>query len=634
MERSKVAKQSKVPGYLKSKRHITTTTPIETTKDAVVGKSSNLEVNTQLEFEPEPEPEKVSLLSKVVSTELLTNLKKKASKKNQKKKKKLTAKSTNKSNNKSQKQSPTLEVAQMVETQPVLATSPPKEKVERKEVDTIDDQDDIKSRVSASSKIKLKWLSSRKKSRSKFIKRMCNDPALCIAFDRVHRQLINEHFNFFSSLRFISGSIKQIGETSANGFVKEVKFTHDDYSAYAVLKSSVTSSSDNLVYEFLAGQYMNYQCNYLPCFVETYGLFYYKDTQVWESFKENKQTSPTEFKDGLVLQSTEAVDYAKACQNSKQAAVLLQYIHGAKILHSFISNSIDYMGYQMVYQIPYLLYQIYFALSQLKNNFTHYDLHTSNVMLYEPSKGKYIEYVYHTDNGKEVRFKCPFLVKIIDYGRCFFKWSPTDIEKNKEIDRFNHSRNRALIEKPRLYVSSPEIYRHLCDEAQCSYENTDHEGNTYSYTCGRKYGFSWLDNPTKKTNHKYFISSSRSNMSHDLRLIYIVGQTLLRKKVHEFNTKHRLPDEIEVSAEITELFKKVVYAVGLQPNQDHSGTKENTSSGLPHRIQNVSDAEKALRELILDKKLVKINRDKYHEKKNRLGALHIYSDGTQMKFEK
>jgi division protein CdvB (Snf7/Vps24/ESCRT-III family) len=123
-------------------------------------------------------------------------------------------------------------------------------------------------------------------------------------------------------------------------------------------------------------------------------------------------------------------------------------------------------------------------------------------------------------------------------------------------------------------------------------------------------------------------------MSHDLRLIYIVGQTLLRKKAHEFNTKNRLSDEIEVSGEITELFKKVVYAVGLDANQNHSGTRENTVSGLPHKIQNVVDAEKALRELVLNKKFVKINNDKYHNKKNRLGTLHIYADGTQMKFEK
>ena len=472
------------------------------------------------------------------------------------------------------------------------------------------------------------------KSRSRYIKTICSDPSVCIAFDTLHRQKINEHFDFFSSLQYISGDIKQIGETSANGFVKEVKFTHDDYSAYSVLKSSASNTSDNMVYEYLAGQYLNYQCNYLPCFVETYGLFYYKDDTAWQLFKDNPNTPANQFIEGLELQTTEAVDYAKACQDSRRAAVLLQYIHGAKVLHSFISSSLDYIAYQMIYQMPYLLYQIYFALAQLKKNFTHYDLHTSNVMLYEPKKGKYIEYVYHTQSGKEVRFRCPFLVKIIDYGRCFFKWNPEEVEKNKAIDQLNLVRNPALVQKDRIYVSSPDIYKQLCAESQCEYVKTDDDGKTHSYTCGKRYGFSWLDNPEKKTKHKYFISSSRSNMSHDLRLLYIVGHALLRKKAHELNIQKRLPDEVEASAEMVELFKKVVYAVGLEPNQNHSGTKENKASGLPTYINNVVDAEKALRELILSKKFAKINRDKYHDKKNKLGTLHIYADGTQMKFDK
>lgn len=628
MDKQKSKRNTKTPSYLQSKKPITTNTPVQTSKEAFIVKSSGLEVETKLEPKLESKLESKHN-SKTVKISLKSNNK---SRKRDSKIIKTVVKPGNTVSKKISK--PIHKVVHKVETKTKRATPISIIPSTYIQESTGDIKDDFDTKSVASSKISKFFRLKKKKSRSKFIKRICKDPGLCIAFDRVSRQKINEHFNFFSSLRFISDPIRQIGETSSNGFVKEVKFTHDDYSAYAVLKSSVTNTSDNLVYEFLAGQYMNYQCNYLPCFVETYGLFYYKDDQAWTSFKDNKETSQKDFVDGLVLQSTEAVDYAKACQQSRNAAILLQYIHGANVLHSFISNSINYIGYQMVFQIPYLLYQIYFALNQLKSNFTHYDLHTSNVMLYEPSKGKYIEYVYHVENGKEVRFRCPYLVKIIDYGRCFFKWNPEEIEKNEEIDKTNRTRNFSLIEKPRLYVSSPDIYQDLCKEEQCSYERTDETGKTQTYKCGKRYGFSWLDNPAKKTGNKYYISSSRSNMSHDLRLIYIIGQTMLRKKIHEFNMKNRQPDEIEASEIINELFKKIVYAVGLETDQDHSGTKENKTSGLPHKIQNVSDAEKALRELILEKKLVKINRDKYHETKNRLGTLHVYSDGTQMKFEK
>ena len=215
--------------------------------------------------------------------------------------------------------------------------------------------DDIKDEVdTVASKRIVRFLKKyRKKSRSRFIKRFCSDPGLCIAFDPVNRDKINKHFNHFNTLKYISGAIKQIGETSANGFVKEVKFTHDNYSAYAVLKSSVTYTSDNLVYEYLAGQFINHQCNYLPCFVETYGLFYYKDDSAWEMFKTQKLTVANDFVAGLELQSSGTVDYAKACKESRRAAVLLQYIHGAKVLHSFISNSNEFNAYQMIYQMIY-----------------------------------------------------------------------------------------------------------------------------------------------------------------------------------------------------------------------------------------------------------------------------------------
>lgn len=488
----------------------------------------------------------------------------------------------------------------------------------------------------ASKKISNFMRFNKKKSRSRYIKRFCSDPGLCIAFDRSTRQKINEHFDFFSTLHYISENIKQIGKKSANGFIKEVKFTHDDYSAYAVLKSSKSSdmyTADNLVYEYIAGQYINHQCNYLPCFVETYGLFYYKDDAAWKLFEQHTTTTPQNFIDGLELQTSTDIDYAKACKQAQYAAILIQYIHGAQLLHSFIRNKLDYTSYQMMYQMPYILYQVYFALAQLKRNFTHYDLHTSNVMLYQPSKGKYIEYIYHLSDNKEVRFKCPYLVKIIDYGRCFFKWDPSDIEKNKENDRINKERNPALVEKDKIYTSSPDIYKHLCDEEECKYVETDKEGKTHEYTCGKKFGFSWLDNPRKKTTRKYFISSSRSNVSHDLRLLYIVGETLLHDKAHEFNETNRLPDEINVSNEINELFKKIVYAVGLNADDNHSGTEENKASGLPSRIQNVSDAEKALRELLTSRPFIKLNNFKYSDKTNRLGTLHIYTDGKQMTFD-
>jgi hypothetical protein len=179
----------------------------------------------------------------------------------------------------------------------------------------------------------MKLERTRKKLRSNYIKqKKCVDPNICIGYDVINRMKINDYFNHFVDLDYIDGNIKQIGEVSANGFVKEIKFTHDNYSAYTVLKSCIRSNSDNLVYEYIAGQYINHLCNYYSCFIETYGLFYYKDDSSWEFFKDTPVIEKDEFKNRLELETTSKIDYSKACKQSKRAALLVQYIQGAGVV--------------------------------------------------------------------------------------------------------------------------------------------------------------------------------------------------------------------------------------------------------------------------------------------------------------
>jgi hypothetical protein len=138
----------------------------------------------------------------------------------------------------------------------------------------------------------------------------------------------------------------------------------------------------------------------------------------------------------------------------------------------------------MNFELLYILYQIYAPLSMLSEVFTHYDLHHDNIMLYEPVKGKHIEYQYHYPN-RGVKFNSKYLVKIIDYGRCFFLDEETGYN-------------------PR------HIYRDLCE--------SESEGKN-CYDCGKDSGFTWLD-PTPMYN----ISSQKRNKSHDLRLIHMIKE--------------------------------------------------------------------------------------------------------------
>ena len=471
---------------------------------------------------------------------------------------------------------------------------------------------DEESVVSAASNTIQKFMkNTSQKRRLIYLKIVCSDTGFCIAFDGSNRKKINEIFDRFVTPKFMVSPIKQIGKASANGFVKEIKYSHDDYTASAVLKSSKKSTADNLVYEYLVGQFINEQCNLFPCFIETYGLFYYKNEEQWELFNKKRKFDASKFSEALELQPPGKIDFAKACKQSKYISILTQFIHGSTSLNFYINNgSLDYTAYQMIYQLPYILYQIYLPLSILADNFTHYDLHSNNVMLYQPEKGKYIEYMYHLPDNKIVTFKSPYLAKIIDYGRSFFKYKSKD--KKSALD----------------------IYNDICKEAECEHREQNAKGKTDKYLCGKKYGFSWLSKLKDPNLSNHYIQSSTANMSHDLRMLYITSYTLKEKGAHKFNLENRSKNEKRASTLIHELINKVNYEAGEKIDDISYGTKTNTVSGLPDKINNVHDAEKALRELIETPELVHCNTFKYPNVENRLGILHIYTDGTQMKFER
>ena len=73
-----------------------------------------------------------------------------------------------------------------------------------------------------------------------------------------------------------------------------------------------------------------------------------------------------------------------------------------------------------------------------------------------------------------------------------------------------------------------------------------------------------------------------------------------------------------------EIFKHVVYGKGLPENQAKYGTEPAESIWLSNSIYNVTDLEKALRNLILSSP---------NGLSEKVGDLHIYKDGSPMRFE-
>jgi hypothetical protein len=311
---------------------------------------------------------------------------------------------------------------------------------------------------------------TKNKRREMYLKAICSEAGICIAFG-IEALKIKEFFRHFSF--DLVDQVKRIGAPSANGFVNELRYTKRGYNAYAVLKSTTSYESDNLMYEYRVGQFLNKMSFLFPCFLETYGLFKYKSYDDWDHMRRTKQVNPLVFRTMLEPQP---FGLKVGCRDSLIMGVLIQHIRGCQT----VKEMLNVHTFQHILPI---LFQVYYPLFHMRKNFTHYDLHMDNVILYEPVPGKYIQYHYHTETGV-ISFKSPFIVKLIDYGRCYFK----DGEDSKDI------------------------YDQVCQLDDCKPD------------CGEDYGFSNFKLSNKR--NFYHIVSQIKNESHDLRFLNSVLDTL------------------------------------------------------------------------------------------------------------
>ena len=384
----------------------------------------------------------------------------------------------------------------------------------------------------------------RSKIRLNFLNTICTDSNVCIAFGK-ETKVIREFFNNFD-LKMMAEEPTVIGTPSSNGSVELLTFKRDGYVANAILKTSNDPGSDNLAYEALAGIFLNKQKLRFPCFVETYGLYYSTNILDMSKYMKIDINKPS---------------LIKSCEHPLSIGLMIEYLKNGFTLKEFIENltRADYEFF-MNNHILYILYQVYAPLSMLSDVFTHYDLHAGNVMLYPVGNGKHIQYNYHY-SYHTVTFNSEYIVKIIDYGRSFFKddsgYNPKD------------------------------AYKDLCESQ-----------STRCTNCGHDKGFSWLD----PFSHHY-ISSQKRNMSHDLRLL-----SVLQYYVETYNK-----DLI-----------KLIYSIEYV---DVYGTPERSSSN--NKIMNVNDARKQM-ETLMKKYFFKKNNN--YVASNRLGVMHIYSDGRPMEY--
>jgi hypothetical protein len=317
-------------------------------------------------------------------------------------------------------------------------------------------------RKTATKKVGTFMKTHRSKIRLKFLNTVCTDSNVCIAFGK-ETKVIRKFFNDFD-IRLMSEDPKIIGIESVNGNIQLLTFKKDGYVANAIFKTSKNKHSDNLAYEAIVGNFINKQKLRFPCFLETYGLYF----NIYPVKTIDKYRKMQITKRALL----------HSCEYPLTIGIMIEYIKESKtldeVVHRLMPFNKDYLHF-MNTQLLYILYQVYAPLSILSDVFTHYDLHSGNVMLYSLGD-KHIKYHYHYPD-RTVTFNSGYIVKIIDYGRCFFKDEGYDSE---------------------------DVYKDLCEgKGRCS-------------DCGIDRGFSSFE---LKPNG----SSQTRNMSSDLRLLVGIG---------------------------------------------------------------------------------------------------------------
>ena len=323
-----------------------------------------------------------------------------------------------------------------------------------------------------------------------FLKTICSDSGFCLTFGKEDNK-IKAFFKGFTTFEYAVNPIKRIGKPSGNGFVNQITYERDGYKAYAVLKSSMLPSSDNLMYEYKVGQYINTLTKKFPCFVETYGLFKYNDTIAYYFMQEEEtHSSKTIASLKAKLNIIPNIDWSKACENSQYLCLLIQHFSGVITLYDFVKlNEKNILKLSNV--ILNIFFQIYIPLALLEDTFTHYDLHTNNVLLYPTPNGKYIKFNYNIPanlvakyglSSDKIEFYSPFIVKIIDYGRCYFK---NGLETGKTV------------------------YDQICATPKCNHPSFS--------SCGKKYGFLWNAPLDPALNNR--LSAYVNNNKYDLDLL-------------------------------------------------------------------------------------------------------------------
>lgn len=289
------------------------------------------------------------------------------------------------------------------------------------------------------------------KVRLLYLKGICGDVGICLSLN-FNTKKIFDVFEDFKDFTYLTVSPGVISSSSANGVVRSLEYKKTiegvTFNSYCVFKSSLSKDADNLLYEYAVGHLLvNELCKYFPIFVPTYGA--YLNTQ-GVNFAVRGKISARTFTNSLT-----PLDYPKnireLCTRSKDLCVVGQFYNNFMTLNNYMKKA----SAQDIADLPFILFQVYFALYQCKDKFTHYDLHYENVGVVRLPENTHIEYEYDISqvagSGTVIRFKSKYLVKLIDYGKCYF--NNGTFSSSKLVDQL-HQNQLQIVNGRRVSVNT------------------------------------------------------------------------------------------------------------------------------------------------------------------------------------
>lgn len=354
----------------------------------------------------------------------------------------------------------------------------------------------------------------------RFLEAMCSNSNECVAFGRESDRLTQ--FFEFTNFKYVSRLTKV--SSGANGFVINLSYYREGYTANAILKSSLDDAADSLYLEAYNGfKYINRYALQFPCFLETYGVFMYNGHSNEHMYHYGEGNYPSTRVGSLprmltlmaspTTYTTEIADMT--CKNNVNIAILMQYVDRAITFDAWLKANINGDGYPVQVDLPCILFQIYSVLATLNTArvFTHYDLHTSNVLLYPVPNGEYVTITYKNAVGQTtVSIKTRYIVKIIDYGRAY-------MPDNRTIHN--------------VLCSAPDCNMTVTYRDQWT-ERIDEMHNK----CGNETGYNYFGNNAPE--YDFYINRTKSNNAHDVKLIASIIRYVTSRSM-EFDAWTRNP---------------------------------------------------------------------------------------------